>query len=61
MEQKRLVHAVGKGPEQRRVIDDRRIALDWLAARDGARRRPPAAATYVYARTGAEIARRFAE
>ena len=61
MEQKRLVHAVGKGPKQRRVIDDRRTALDWLAVVDGARRRPPAAATYLYARTEAEVARRFAE
>lgn len=61
MEQKRLVHAVGKGPKQRRVIDDRRAALDWLAVVDGARRRPPAAATYLYARTEAEVARRFAE
>lgn len=61
MEQKRLVHAVGKGPKQRRVIDDRRAALDWLAVVDGARRRPPAAASYLYARTEAEVARRFAE
>ena len=61
MEEKRLVHPVGKGPKQRRVIDDRRAALDWLAAVDGARRRPPAAATYVYARTDAEVARRFAQ
>jgi hypothetical protein len=61
MEQKRLIHAVGKGPKQRRVIDDRRAALDWLAVIDGARRRPPAAATYLYARTEAELARRFAE
>ena len=61
MEQKRLVHAVGKGPKQRRVIDDRRAALDWLAVIDGARRRPPAAATYLYARTETELARRCAE
>ena len=61
MEQKRLVHAVGKGPKQRRVVDDRRAALDWLAVVDGARRRPPASATYLYARTEAEVARRFAE
>ena len=61
MEQKRLIHAVGNGPKQRRVIDDRRTALDWLAVIDGARRRPPAAATYLYARTEAELARRFAE
>lgn len=61
MEQHRLVHAVGKGPKQRRVISDRRAALDWLAAVDGARRRPPAAATYLYARTDHEIAQRFAK
>ncbi len=42
------------------MIDDRRAALDWLAVIDGARR-PPAAATYLYARTEAELARRFAE
>ncbi|MHB2021940.1 MAG: hypothetical protein ACYCO3_01215 [Mycobacteriales bacterium] len=61
MEQKRLVYTAGKGPKQRRVIDDRRAALDWLAVVDGARRRPPAAATYLYARTETELARRFAE
>ena len=61
MEQNRLVHAVGKGPKQRRVIDDRGAALDWLAAVDGARRRPQGAATYLYARTDQEIVRRFAE
>ncbi|MBF6555095.1 MAG: hypothetical protein IVW52_02870 [Acidimicrobiales bacterium] len=61
MEQNRLVHAVGKGPKQRRVIDDRGAALDWLATVDGARRRPQGAATYLYARTDQEIARRFAE
>lgn len=61
MEQKRLVHVAGKGPKQRRVIDDLPAALDWLGVVDGARRRPPAAATYVYARTEAEVARRFAQ
>lgn len=61
MEQHRLVHPAGKGPKQRRVIDDRRAALDWLAAVDGARRRPSAAATYLYARNENEIARRFAQ
>ena len=61
MEEKRLVHGVGKGPKQRRVIDDRRAALDWLAVIDGARRRPQAAATYLYARTETDVARRFAE
>ena len=61
VEQQRLVHTVGKGPKQRRLIDDPRAALDWLAVVDGARRRSPAAATYLYARTEAEVARRFAE
>ncbi|MHB8288228.1 MAG: hypothetical protein ACYDEY_03150 [Acidimicrobiales bacterium] len=59
-EQKRLVHAVGKGPRQRWVIDDRRVARDRLAVVDGARRCPPAA-TCLYARTEAEVVRRFAE
>ena len=61
MEQNRLVRPVGKGSKQRRVIDDRSAALDWLAAVDGARRRPQGAATYLYARTEQGIARRFAE
>ena len=61
MEQNRLVRAVGKGPRQRRVINDRGAALDWLAALDGARRRPQGATTYLYGRTDQEIARRFAE
>ncbi len=61
MEQNRLLHAVGRGPKQRRVIDDRSAALDWLAAVDGTRRRPQGAATYLYARTDREIAQRFAE
>ena len=61
MEQNHLVHAVGKGPKQRRVIDDRSAALDWLATVDGARRRPQSAATYLYARTEQEIAQRFAD
>lgn len=61
MEQNRLVHPVGKGPKQRRIVDDRGAALDWLATIDGARRRPAAAATYVYARTDNEIAQRFAQ
>ena len=61
MEQHRLVQTVGKGPKQRRVINDRGAALDWLAAIDGARRRPQGVATYLYARSEQEIARRFAD
>lgn len=61
MEQNRLVHLVGKGPKQRRIVDDRRTALDWLAAIDGGRRRPATAATYLYARTENEIVQRFAQ
>ena len=61
MEQNRLVHAVGKGSKQRRVLDDRSAALDWLATVDGGRRRAPSTASYLYARTDQEVARRFAE
>jgi hypothetical protein len=61
MEQNRLVHSVGRGPKQHRRLDDRRAALDWLAALDGARRRPVAAATYLYARSENELIQRFAK
>jgi hypothetical protein len=61
LEENRLVTSVGKGPQQRRVLTDRRALLDWLATLDGARRRPEAAATYLYARTHNEVVARFAE
>jgi hypothetical protein len=61
MEQNRLVHAIGRGPKQRRILDDRRAALDWLSEIDGARRRPVAAATYLYSRTERDLVQRFAE
>ncbi len=40
MEQNRLVHAIGKGPKQRRVIANRTEALDWLADLDSEASRP---------------------
>jgi hypothetical protein len=61
LEAERLITSKGKGPQQRRRITDRRAALDWLATADLARRRPEAAATYLYARTPDEVLRRFAE
>lgn len=61
LEQNRLLATHGRGPQQRRVITDRRGALDWLAAIDGSRRRPDAAATYLYARTGEQLLSRLAE
>jgi hypothetical protein len=61
LEENRLVETTGKGPRQRRVITDRRAALDWLATIDRARRRPEAAATYLYGRTNQEVLARFAE
>ena len=61
LEAERLITSKGKGPQQRRRITDRRAALDWLATVDLARRRPEAAATYLYARTPDEVLRRFAE
>lgn len=61
LEAQRLLSSTGRGPQQRRRISDRRGAMDWLAAVDLARRRPKAAATYLYARTPEELLRRFAE
>jgi hypothetical protein len=45
---------------QRRVVSDRAAALDWLAGVDGRRRRPAAAATYLYGRTIDDVLQRFA-
>lgn len=61
LEQDRLLQTRGRGPRQRRVITDRRGALDWLAMIDRSRRRPDAAATYLYARTGEQLLHRLAE
>lgn len=61
LDQSRLVRSFGKGPQQRRVISDRRAALDWLASVDLARRRPEVAATYLYGRTDDQVVQRFAE
>lgn len=61
LERNRLVETMGKGPQQRRVVTDRSAALDWLATIDRARRRPDAAATYLYARTQDELLSRFAK
>jgi hypothetical protein len=55
-----LLRRSGKGPLQRSTVSDRHAGLDWLAAIDRARRRPRAAATYLYARTPDELLRRFA-
>ncbi len=61
LERNNLLRRAGKGPLQRSAITDRRSALDWLATIDRARRRPKAAATYLYARTPEEVLDRFAE
>jgi hypothetical protein len=61
LEHNRLVHSFGKGPQQRRAISDRHAALDWLASVDLTRRKPDAAATYLYAPTSAQVVQRFAE
>ncbi len=61
LERNRLVESRGRGPQQRRVITDYQAALDWLASTDRARRRPEAIGTYLYARTGEQLMRRFAE
>jgi hypothetical protein len=60
LEAERLLTITGKGPQQRRRLVDRRAALDWLATVDAARRRPDAAATFLYARTPDELVQRFA-
>jgi len=60
LEQNNLLRRAGKGPTQRSMITDRRAALDWLQTVDRARRRPAAAATYLYGRTPDEEIRRFA-
>lgn len=61
LERNQLLRREGRGPLQRSTITDRRAARDWLASIDRARRRPQAAATYLWARTPDEVAHRFAE
>lgn len=61
LEQERLIDTTGKGPQQRRRINDRRAALDWLADLDQSRRKPDNAATYLYARTTEDLLTRFAK
>lgn len=61
LEENRLVTTIGSGPRQRRRLDDRRAALDWLATIDGARRRPAGIATYLYGRTVDDVLARFVE
>lgn len=61
LEENRLVTTTGTGPRQRRRLNDRRAALDWLAAIDRARRRPSGTATYLYGRTLDDVLSRFAE
>ena len=61
LEENRLVTIIGTGPRQRRRVNDRRAALDWLATIDRARRRPAGTANYLYGRTLDEVLARFAE
>ena len=61
LEGERLVTTTGRGPQQRRELTDYQAALDWMAGIDQARRRPEAAATYLYARNSDDLLRRFAE
>ena len=60
LERNDLLRREGKGPSQRSTVSDRRAALDWLRTVDRARRRPAAAATYVYGRTPDDEMRNFA-
>lgn len=60
LEENDLLRREGKGPRQRSTITDRRAALDWLRTVDRARRRPAAAATYIYGRTPGDELHRFA-
>ena len=47
LEENRLITTIGTGPRQRRRLNDRRGALDWLATIDRARRRPAGSGTYL--------------
>lgn len=60
LEENDLLRREGKGPRQRSTITDRRAALDWLRTVDRGRRRPAAAATYIYGRTADDEIHRFA-
>lgn len=60
LERNQLLRREGKGPSQRSTVTDRRAALDWLRTVDRARRRPAAAATYIYGRTPDDEMRNFA-
>lgn len=61
LEENGLLKRSGRGPLQRSEVTDRRAALDWLAMIDRARRRPKAAATYLYAPTPDEVLRRLGD
>lgn len=60
LDENHLLKRTGKGPLQRSEITDRRAALDWLAMLDRPRRRPQAAATYLYSRTPDDLLRQLA-
>lgn len=56
----RLLQTEGRGPKQRRYIRDANETLEWLADIERRRRRPQAAAGYLYARTYEDLIDRFA-
>lgn len=60
MDEERLLATTGSGPRQRRYLRDRDEALTWLAGIESRRRRPDAAATFLYARTFDDLIDRFA-
>lgn len=61
LEANRLLRTEGRGPKQRRYVQDRGETLEWLADIERTRRRPQAAASYLYARTFEDLIDRFAD
>ncbi|WP_157741308.1 hypothetical protein [Jiangella sp. DSM 45060] len=59
MERNHLVRVQGVGPKMRRYLRDRDETLEWLAGVERGRRRPEAAAGYLYARTFDDLIERF--